>query len=380
LSLTSGLPHSLCRANMAKIYEVFTEMEGIVCGLTRGLDLGVIDEGLGTQFDSPISYYAETHSLGVVLPSNSPGVNSIWMPSIALKIPVVLKPGKDEPWTPYRIIQAFIAAGCPREAFGFYPTGHDGANTIMTECGRSIIFGDENTIAQYANDSAVQVHGPGWSKILIGDDYIESWRDYIDLLADSVVRNGGRSCVNASAILVPKYGREIADALAENLVLIQPRTMDDDEARLSAFANTAFADFIDAAIEEGLRCAGAVDVTAEKRGGSRKVTFEHEVYLLPTVIYCDSIAHPLANREFMCPFVSVVEMPQADMLQGIGDSLVVSAITKDKGWMQDLLRCAHIQRLNIGPVSTCTVAWDQPHEGNLFEFLYSRRAVALAGI
>ncbi len=28
-----------------------------------------------------------------------------------------------------------------------------------------------------------------------------------------------------------------------------------------------------------------------------------------------------------------------------------------------------IERLNLGPVSTMKVSWDQPHEGNLFEFL-----------
>jgi hypothetical protein len=31
-------------------------------------------------------------------------------------------------------------------------------------------------------------------------------------------------------------------------------------------------------------------------------------------------------------------------------------------------------RLNFGPIPTNQVAWDQPHEGNLFEHLYARRA------
>jgi hypothetical protein len=30
--------------------------------------------------------------------------------------------------------------------------------------------------------------------------------------------------------------------------------------------------------------------------------------------------------------------------------------------------------LNVGPVPTNFVRWDQPHEGNLFEHLYARRA------
>ena len=58
-------------------------------------------------------------------------MNALWIPSIALKIPVVLKPGREEPWTPWRIIQAFIKAGCPPEAFSLYPTAHDGSAGII---------------------------------------------------------------------------------------------------------------------------------------------------------------------------------------------------------------------------------------------------------
>ena len=39
-----------------------------------------------------------------------------------------------------------------------------------------------------------------------------------------------------------------------------------------------------------------------------------------------------------------------------------------------LLASPHIDRLNFGPVPTMQISWDQPHEGNLFEFLYKRRA------
>jgi hypothetical protein len=34
--------------------------------------------------------------------------------------------------------------------------------------------------------------------------------------------------------------------------------------------------------------------------------------------------------------------------------------------------------LNLGPISTMQISWDQPHEGNLFEFLYRRRALEIA--
>ena len=379
LSSTSGLPHVMVRRNMQKIHHALTNMQTVLNGLTRGLDLSILDKGFGEQFGTRISYYPTTQALGLVMPSNSPAVNSLWLPAIVLKTPVVIKPGKEEPWTPYRLIQAFIAAGCPAEAFGFYPTDHEGAGEILRSCGRALIFGDKSTTQQYANNPAIQIHGPGFSKILIGEDEIERWPEFIDLIASSISDNGGRSCINASAVVVPKYGAEIADALAKKLGPIQPTTPNDENARLSGFANTKMADYIDSAIETDLKTPGATDVTAKYRSGSRKVTFEGGVYLQPTIVQCDSFSHPLANREFLCPYASVVQVPQSEMLKQIGPSLVVTAITKDQKFIDELLESHLIERLNIGPISTMRVSWDQPHEGNMFEFLYKRRSIERAG-
>jgi acyl-CoA reductase-like NAD-dependent aldehyde dehydrogenase len=312
------------------------------------------------------------------MPSNSPGVNSLWLPAIPLKTPVLLKPGREEPWTPWRIIQALIAAGCPAEAFGFYPTDHEGAAEILRGCGRALVFGDSSTTAPYANNPAIQVHGPGLSKILIGEDQIERWPEFLDLMIVSIADNGGRSCINASAVVVPRYAAEIAAALAQKLGPLEPLPAQNENARLAAFANPRMAESIDAAIEEGLQTPGAVDATARYRTGPRKVNFESAAYLRPTIVLCNSFAHPLANREFLCPYASVVQVPQADMLSQIGSSLVVTAITQDAAFRATLLESPLIDRLNLGPIRTTQVAWDQPHEGNLFEFLYRRRALEIS--
>ncbi|MCB9891432.1 MAG: aldehyde dehydrogenase [Planctomycetes bacterium] len=375
LSRTSGLPHVLCRRNMEKVHTVFTSMEDILRGLTRGMDLSVIDEGIGDQGGVPVCYVPTTSALGVILPSNSPGVNSIWMPAIALKTPVILKPGREEPWTPLRIMQAFLAAGCPPEAFSFYPTDHEGADVILTTCGRAQLFGDERVTKKYAHLPGIELHGPGRSKVLLDDAQSENWREHLPVLVQSVAANGGRSCVNASAIFVTKHADEIADALARELAAIEPTRDDDEHAVLSAFANAAFAEFIDQAIEQGLKQGGAEDVTAKHRTGDRKAVVDGATYLRPTVVRCRSLEHPLANTEFLFPFASVVELPQDQMLDAIGPSLVVSGITRDEAFRDALIDSPHIDRLNLGPVPTTRVDWDQPHEGNLFETLYKRRAI-----
>jgi hypothetical protein len=97
-------------------------------------------------------------------------------------------------------------------------------------------------------------------------------------------------------------------------------------------------------------------------------------YLLPTVVRCDA-AHPLANREFLFPFASVVEVPAADLPECLGPSLVVTCISNDPSFRARFVASPHVDRLNFGPLSTTQIGWDQPHEGNLFEHLYARRAI-----
>ena len=61
-----------------------------------------------------------------------------------------------------------IEAGIPEEAIGLYPGATDVGAAILADCGRSMIFGSAKTVEQYRGNPAVQVHGPGFSKILLG--------------------------------------------------------------------------------------------------------------------------------------------------------------------------------------------------------------------
>jgi acyl-CoA reductase-like NAD-dependent aldehyde dehydrogenase len=312
------------------------------------------------------------------MPSNSPGVHGLWPPAVALKTPVVLKPGREEPWTPLRIMQALVAAGCPPEACGFYPTDHAGAGEILRLAGRSMLFGDVSTTQPYQGDPRVQLHGPGWSKVLIGDDAADRWPEFVELIVSSIAANGGRSCLNASAVWTPRHGREIAEAVAKELAKIEALPAEDENARLCAFANLKAAEFFAGAIERDLKTAGAEDVTAGFRDCERLVRLDECAYVLPTLVRCDSPDHPLANREFLLPYAAVVECPQAQMLARVGPTLVCTALTADERLIEALAASRDIDRLNIGPIPTWRIQWDQPHEGNLFEHLYTRRALQRA--
>jgi acyl-CoA reductase-like NAD-dependent aldehyde dehydrogenase len=374
-----------CRRNAGKVEYVLRNIEEVINGLTRGLNLRVLDQGYAIQDGRMQCFYPTTESFGAILPSNSPGVHSLWVPTLALKTCLILKPGREEPWTPYRLLQAFLKAGIPASALAFYPTDHAGAGDILRLTGRSMLFGDSTTTDAYKNDHRVELHGPGFSKVIIGEDQVEYWPEHINAIIESIAANGGRSCVNVSAVWTPRDGEKIAQALAERLAKVKARAWDDPDAELAAFAKPEVAEAISGMVDNLLQTPGATDVTAQIRGSGRLVKDGRCAWLLPTIVRCDSWDHPLANKEFLFPYASVIECPQEEMLHGIGPSLAVMALTEDKTFARALLDCPHVERLNLGPIPTNRLTWDQPHEGNLFTHLYRQRAfqqsrVAIAAV
>ena len=87
---------------------------------------------------------------------------------------------------------------------------------------------------------------------------------------------------------------------------------------------------------------------------------------------------PLFDRRFgviqrpLAPTVLVhgTSMPQPEELpEALAALARRNAIElSDTRWAYD------VGRLNLGAVPTTQVSWNQPHEGNLFEHLYARRA------
>ena len=378
-SATTGLPEHMCRANMDKNYFVLTRMDEVLDALTRGLALDILGRGYGVEGRGvPVSYQAQSPVVGLVLPSNSPGVHTLWMPVIPLQIGLVFKPGPQEPWTPYRMTEAFSAAGVPREAISIYPGEGDAGAAVLGGCPRSMIFGGTPTVEMYKNDPRVQPHGPGFSKILLGEDCVDDWEKYLDIMFESVFANSGRSCISCSGIWAPRHTLEIAQALADRLGKVEPKPATDPESPLAAFTVPGVAKAINNMIEQQLESTGTEDLTAAVRGNGggdgRVVERERCDYLLPTVVHCESPEPEVANTEYMFPFVSVVQCPQEKMLSSIGDTLVCSAITKDADFRRALLDATHIDRLNFGAVPTIRLNWLQPHEGNLIDFLFRARA------
>lgn len=372
LARTSGLSHKLARANTTRICAALRNTESIMSGLSRGLPLDIYDAGLGEQGGANVRINPRIKALGCCMPNNSPGVHVVWLVCLPFGIPVLIRPGSSEPFTPYRLIQAHVKAGYPKEVFGYYPCDHGAANRIPLLTQGAIVFGSDETVRRWASSPLVQVHGSGFSKAFIGDDRVDDWESLIPELAVNVAANSGRSCFAVSRINAPRHGRKIADALAAELAKMVPQSLDHPEANLSAMAMPSAAELVNADIERGLRQEGATDVSASHRGGDRLVKFEGRTYLLPTVIHCDSNAHTLANQEYLFPFAAVVENPTDVAFAEMGSTLSLAVYTNDGGLKARARRSA----ARLVSVNKPTVALDrrQPHEEDLFTLLYERQS------
>ena len=138
----------------------------------------MLDRGYGEQSGSPVCFHPTTEALGLVMPSNSPAVNSLWLPATPENS------GGDEArkrLDPYQLMQAFISGLLWPRPLDFTPPIMKELPTF-SDSATGPDFGDKSTTDQYAGNPGVQVHGPGFSKVIITEDEIENWMDYIDVL------------------------------------------------------------------------------------------------------------------------------------------------------------------------------------------------------
>src|SRR5262249_4005142 len=141
--------------------------------------------------------------------------------------------------------------------------------------------GDVASTRPWHGNARIEIHGPGYSKIVIGEDCIEDWERYLDVMVASILENSGRSCINASGVWVPRHADKIADALAQRLATVVPRDEDDEAAQIAPFADTGVAQRIARMIDGELDGEGARDATASYRTANRVALHQGCTYLLP---------------------------------------------------------------------------------------------------
>jgi acyl-CoA reductase-like NAD-dependent aldehyde dehydrogenase len=298
----------------------------------------------------------------VLASGNGPGVHGLWPQALALGYRVAVRPSRREPLTAHRLVHALRQAGFRPHDAVYLPTDHRGADEMIRSADLAMVYGSQGVVDKYANDPAVFVNGPGRAKILITAEH--DWRDYLDVITDSIANLGGVACVNATAVLYEGDPAPLADAIAERLSTIAVLPSEDERAILPTQKideATALASYLATVAVGTSPLLGADQVVAPLSDSSAALRPAVHLMAKPDVAKL--------NVELPFPCVWVSPWSRADGLEPLRHSLVISAITSDADLVDDLLAEPTIANVYCGHHPTHHAAPEIPHDGFLADFL-----------
>jgi len=362
--------------------QLASRVSGLPIAATRAGAQGVAD-ALSTAFDSvrpaqpagaAIDWREERTRTGsavwarraavftVHASGNTPGIHALWLQALALGYRVAIRPSRREPFTGHRLIQALREAGFRNEDVVYLPTDYAGADEIIRAADLAMVYGGQNVVDKYAHDPTVFPNGPGRSKILITAE--QDWRDYLDVIGDSIANLGGMACVNTTAVLYEGDPAPLARAIAERLSTITPLPNSDEKAILPTqpiAKAQALATYLGAKAVGTTPVLGADQVVADL--GDGYAALRPAVHLLATPDV-DKL-----NIELAFPCVWVSPWSRSDGIEPLRHSLVLNAITTDEDLIDDLVNEPTVTNVYRGHHRTYHITPAIPHDGYLADFL-----------
>ncbi len=293
---------------------------------------------------------------------NGPGVHGLWPLALALGYRVAVRPSRREPLTAHRLVYALRQAGFRPEDAVYLPTDHIGADEIIRSADLAMVYGGQEVVDKYGNDPTVIVNGPGRTKIVITAD--RDWRDYVDLIVDSIANLGGMACVNTTAVLCEGDPAPLAQAIAERLATIEPLPTDDERSILPTQPldkAQALANYLAAKAAGSTPLLGADRVVAALGDGCAALRPAVHLMTEPDV---DKL-----NAELPFPCVWVSSWSRGAGMEPLRHSLVVTAITGDEELIDNLLAEPTISNVYCGRHPTYYTAAGIPHDGFLADAL-----------
>jgi acyl-CoA reductase-like NAD-dependent aldehyde dehydrogenase len=301
-------------------------------------------------------------------PGNEPGVHALWLEALALGYRVAVRPSRRDPFTPHRLISALRSSGFGADQVVLLPTDHDAADAILRDADLAMAYGGEDVMRKYAALSSMLPQGPGRSKILLTADV--DWRDHVDVIVASISADGGRACVNTTAVFVEGDPTPIAQAVAERLAAIPSLPPEDEGAALPV------APLADAQkLEQYLLAKAAGTVPWLGGDGIVDELGDGSAVLRPAVHQLDRPDAEQAGVELPFPCVWVAPWTVEAGLEPLKQTLVLTAITHDTGLVDRLVADPTVSNVYLGDHPTHWIEPGIPHDGYLAEFLMRTKAV-----
>lgn len=362
--------------------ELASRISGVPIAVTRSGARGVTD-GVGSAFgvvqlarptgavldwrdertrDGAAVWVRRGEVFAVLASGNGPGVHGLWPQALALGYRVAVRPSRREPLTAHRLVHALREAGFRPQDAVYLPTDHRGADEIIRSADLAMVYGSQDVVDLYANDPTVLVNGPGRAKILITAD--QDWRDYLDVITDSIANLGGIACVNTTAVLYEGDPTPLADAIGERLSAIPVLPTEDERAILptqNIDQATALAAYLATVAAGTTPVLGADQVVAALSDGCAALRPAVHLMAKPDVAKL--------NVELPFPCVWVSPWSRSDGLDPLRRSLVINAITNDEDLIDDLLNDSTIANVYRGHHPTYYGEPQIPHDGFLPDFL-----------
>jgi acyl-CoA reductase-like NAD-dependent aldehyde dehydrogenase len=363
-SRISGLPIAVARAGARAVADaVATAFDAVRPARPAGAALDWREEHTR---DGGAVWARRGEVFAVHAAGNGPGVHGLWPQALALGYRVAVRPSRREPLTAHRLVNALRQCGFRPQDAVFLPTDHDGADEIIRSADLALVYGGQDVVDKYANDPTVLVNGPGRAKILITAD--RDWREYVDLVVDSIANFGGMACVNATAVLYEGDPAPLARAIAERLATIRPLPTEDEGAILPTQPlekARALASHLAARGARTTPLLGADQVVAPL--GDGYAALRPAVHLLAepgTGELSDTL-----NIELPFPCAWVSSWSRSAGVAPLRHSLVVTAITGDERLIDDLLAEPTVTNVFCGRHPTFYSAPQIPHDGFLADVL-----------
>lgn len=320
--------------------------------------------------------------LGFIAPSNHPAVHLTWVLALAMGWAVAVRPGADDPFTPWRVLLALREAGFPAERVALLPGGHDLVPALVEHCDRTVAYGGPVLASLLGRDPRVLFNGPGRSKVLVDADAVSRAagqppgeparhlprapeagvhaagrtagpEDPIDFLVDCILHDGGRKCTCASAVLLRGETPGLLEAVADRLNRLPLLDPLDPAARVPAWK----------------------DPGAARQTPAEVVEADGLTFVRPALILDVDPADPRFGAELPAPWATAVRLPAgADPLPLLRGSLAVTLLTGDAALVRRCLRETSIQKLFVGPIPPWHTEPGAPHKGRLADFLFTAKA------
>jgi acyl-CoA reductase-like NAD-dependent aldehyde dehydrogenase len=366
VSRVSGMPISVVRAAGAAIARSAAE---VYRSVQYARPVGAVDDWRDPLTRTGRGVWTRRGNVFAVhAPGNHPGVHGLWLEALALGYRVAVRPSRRDPFTPQRLISALRAAGFGDDHVVFLPSGYDAADEILRGADLAMAYGGEDVMRKYAGYSTMLPQGPGRSKILLTADV--DWREHLDVIVASISHEGGRACVNTTAVFVEGDPAPLARAIAERLAAIPSLPPEDEHAVLPVLALAdaqKLEQYLRAKAEGTVAWLGGDGVVDDLGDGS--------AVLRPAVHELDRPGAEQAGVELSFPCVWVAPWTPEAGLEPLKETLVLAAITHDSQLVDTLVAEPTIANVYIGDHPTYWIEPGIPHDGYLAEFLMRTKAV-----